>query len=55
MKIEWIKDERVSALEDALREMLEAHSLKNVGLEASKRRIKAIKKARALLEQTETV
>ena len=38
-------------LHDALREMVEAHSLSNIGLEASKRRLAAIKRARELLDR----
>ncbi len=40
-------------LRSALEEMVEAHSMKNIGLEASKRRLGAIKRARAILKQSE--
>lgn len=42
----------INELRIALQEMVEAHSMKNVGFEASKRRLEAIKLARAVLDQS---
>ena len=44
-------EKRVRQLSDALEEMLEAFSMENIGLEASKRRLEAKKRARAALEK----
>jgi hypothetical protein len=53
IEIDRAMREEIEKLREALEEMVTAHSMKNVGVNASMRRLNAIKVARALLAKAE--
>lgn len=54
MADETAKDALMKELIDALQEMVTAHSMRNIGLEASKRRIAAVTNARKVLAKAKS-